>query len=159
MLPQLFLALLGACPTLDGRYVIQGEDNRVYVSITVRQCNSASVGWTYSGDSTDAAHRLALDGRAQRDSGWFGLGKQWSSARFAGDTLEIVARPVDAKTPDAVAWRLRLHQLPSGDLCTRFWDGHTLSAIVAARIGSDGESRAAQRAEDLLNGGFTRSCS
>jgi hypothetical protein len=144
-----------ACPDLTGRYAIQSEDGRVFVSIQQVACERATVHWdiqSYDGRS-GVPSALTLDGRFRPDSGWFGGGRQLSAARFNGDTLEIVARPHTSRDSTSVSWRLWLHPIPGGDLCTLFshLDGD-VGGIIAARIGPLGADEAANRASARLSG-------
>ena len=86
------------------------------------------------------------------DTGWFGGGKQLTSAEFRSDVLEIVARPATTKDTSAFPWKLSFEVLPNKDLCTRFFDPHiaSWSATRAGRQKSNapaGEDEAAQRSE------------
>jgi hypothetical protein len=57
-----------SCPDLSGRYVLQGEDGRVLVTIRQDRCGKVTIKW---GDD-DVEHGLRLDGTFRRDIAWFG---------------------------------------------------------------------------------------
>jgi hypothetical protein len=118
MLPLLlaisFLGPADQCNTnLSGRYVIQGEDGRVYVSISQAGCTKVSITWESSlfPNRPPAEHHLALDGEFHDDYFWFQgrrRGEQ-SAASLKDSALEIRMR----RAGDG----LRLVLLPDGDLC------------------------------------------
>jgi hypothetical protein len=145
----------GTCPDLSGRYVIQGEDGRVYVSIKQTRCERIEIEWLIHSypETSRTTHLLVLDGKFRADTGWFGGGKQLTSAQFRSNVLEIVARPATAKDTAAFEWKQSFEVLPNKDLCTKFLDPHmeSWSARRAGRQKSNdraGEDEAARRSEE-----------
>jgi hypothetical protein len=142
------------CPDLSGRYVIQGEDGRVFVTITQTRRERITIEWlisSYDGTSR-TTHVLALDGRLHTDTGWFGeRGKRLTSAQFRSDTLEIVSKSNGTRGASAFEWRLSFELLPNQDLCRRSFDDGSWSARRAGRQKSNdraGEEDAARRSEE-----------
>jgi hypothetical protein len=144
------------CPDLSGRYVIQGEDGRVFVTIKQTRCERITIEWlisSYSGTSR-TTHVLALDGKFHTDTGWFGeRGKQLTSAQFRSDTLEILSKSNETRGTSVFGWKLLFAPLPNKDLCTKFFDPHeaSWSGRRAGRQKSntpDDEDEAARRSEE-----------
>jgi hypothetical protein len=132
------------CPDLTGRYVIQGEDGRVYLTIEQKRCAVVSIEWTTSYLSNKprrSTHTLSLDGAFHRDRGWFGASEdQLTSAQFRGSALELVAKPLDDRSGARRGWRMRLELLPNRDLCSSHQqDGYDRwSASIAGRMSGSG---------------------
>jgi hypothetical protein len=145
MLPVVFalsLLPLSPCADLSGRYVLQGADNRVYVSIAQTQCARIVVTWETSWEKSHRApveHHLVLDGRFHPDTRWFGGQPQQTSASLKGATLEIEMKQGDAAN---VFMTLRLTLLADGDLCVADSTGGSQLPSRASR------QRAPGRAEE-----------
>ena len=116
------------CPTLSGRYVIQGEDGRVYVTIVQPGCDRIHIEWNYSleSDPRSSKHDLALDDQFRKDVNWFGFRDSVvTSERFRDGKLEIIGKSTALSKPPKILWTLVLELLPDGDLCTRSQSGST----------------------------------
>jgi hypothetical protein len=141
-----------ACPNLAGRYVIQGEDGRVYITIVQTHCNRIAIEWN-NNPTANSKHILALDGRFRVDSGWFGFRERLlTSAQMRPDGLEIIATPARSADTSVFRWKHVLELLPNGDLCARLFDsrGKPAAPMLAARrktSGRVGETEAARRSE------------
>src|SRR5216684_4461865 len=61
VLAMSFLSPVGACADLSGRYVHQGEDNRVYVSIVQTGCERIAITWDTSLPPARVPFPLVLD--------------------------------------------------------------------------------------------------
>src|SRR5687767_12007985 len=85
------------CADLSGRYVIQGEDGRVYVTIEQPRCDTVMIVWltrSIYGTSRTRRH-LKLDGRSRAAQGWFRqAGSFVTAAEFRSDTLTLVEQLV-----------------------------------------------------------------
>ena len=152
------------CPNLSGRYVIQGEDGQVFISIVQTRCARIVIEWNYGSPAGpgSSTHVLALDARFHADGGWFGGGRQQTSAGFRSGKLEIVARPLKSADTSVFIWKQVLEPA-RGDLCTRFLDSHakSWSAILAGRSkapGSSGADEAAGRSEKNYASGPDKVC-
>jgi hypothetical protein len=142
------------CPDLSGKYVIQGEDGRVYVTIKQTRCEIITIEWLISvnGGTSRTTHVLPLDGRFHPDTGWFGeRDKRLTSAQFRSDALEIVSKSKETK--GALNWKQSFTLLQNNDLCTRFLYYHdgSLSTRRAGRQRTNdlnGEDEAARRSQE-----------
>src|SRR3954466_10037116 len=76
------VAAIPECPDLSGKYMIQGEDGQVHVSILQEHCDSAIVRRDsgYLGKITSEEHVLKLDGTVQKDSPWLGSTDRYESS-------------------------------------------------------------------------------
>jgi len=93
--PPAAVATPAKCPDLSGRYMIQGEDGQVYISIEQTRCARASIRREigYLGTITGEKHLLKLDGSVQKDPPWFGEAEPYkTSAKFNDSALHIEAR-------------------------------------------------------------------
>jgi hypothetical protein len=84
------------CPNLSGKYVIQGEDGQVHISIEQHKCDRIIIVREsgYLGTITSEKHILKLDGREQADTPWLGAARPYrTSARFMGSDLLVEAMP------------------------------------------------------------------
>jgi hypothetical protein len=83
------------CPSLSRKYVIQGEDGQVHISIEQQGCNRVTIArdsW-YLGKLRSEKHVLQLDGIVRDDSAWLGsAGRHKTSAKFDGATLRVEVR-------------------------------------------------------------------
>jgi hypothetical protein len=80
------------CPDLSGRYMIQGEDGQVHISIQQERCDRITIRREigYLGTITGETHVLKLNGTAQDDPPWFGGTEQYkTSAKFNDAVLQI----------------------------------------------------------------------
>src|SRR5438093_1644537 len=68
------VASIPQCPDLTGKYMIQGEDGQVHISIEQEGCARATIVRQsgYLGTVTSEKHALKLDGTPQEDSPWLG---------------------------------------------------------------------------------------
>jgi len=83
------------CPLIAGKYVIQGEDGQVHISIEQEGCDRVTIVREsgYLGTITTERHVLKLDGAVQDDSPWLGSGEQYqSSVKFNESALQIEAK-------------------------------------------------------------------
>ena len=113
------------CVDLSGRYVLQGEDGQVFVTIDQTECQRIAIDWGGSVEHQlkSDKHDLALDGEFHDDADWFGeQGRQSTSATFVGWGIQLVGKPTS--TADTFVWKHNLDPLPNGDLCSRFLDPH-----------------------------------
>ena len=134
--------LAARCPDLSGRYVMQSEDNRVYMTLTQMRCARITIAWKIVEQraTSTSVHTIYLNGRFHPGGGLAGessepgaSANQVASGRFHGDTLEIVAKPA---SPTAAS-RERKQQLirrPNKDLCVRDFDrrGRPMPGRLAA---------------------------
>src|SRR5262245_31129588 len=89
------VATMPKCPDLSGRYMIQGEDGQVHISIEQERCDRATIRREigYLGTITGEKHLLRLDGTVQEDPPWFGETERYqTSAKFNDSVLHIEAR-------------------------------------------------------------------
>ncbi len=159
----LLLAARPACPDLSGRFVIQGEDGRAFITIAQQQCQSVQIDWaiTYLGDTSRSTHSFRLDNEFRRDVGWFGAkGQQLTAVQLHDSALVITAKPLNASDSVSGSWRLVLRLLPDGDLCTREYRSADrfapMTGTLAARArrpGKEGVDDAASRAIEVSCGG------
>jgi len=137
MLPLLLMlssiaAALSCGSDFSGNYVLQGEDGRVYVSISQTDCTRVDITWKSSlfPNETSVKHHLVLDGQFHSDPGWFGIGGVGQSAASLTEaTLEITTNPG--------RYGLRLRLLPDGDLCI---NGESRAARLRNRGGEDDDA-------------------
>jgi hypothetical protein len=102
------------CPDLSGRYMIQGEDGQVHISIQQERCDRITIRREigYLGTITGKTHVLKLDGTDQEDPPWFGETEQYkTSARFNDSALHI-----EARSNSSSALRMIYSLNPEGDL-------------------------------------------
>ena len=89
------------CSDLSGKYMIQGEDGQVHISIEQERCDRVTIRREsgYLGTITSEKHVLKLDGTVQEDSPWFGSTNQYkTSAKFNNSALQIEARTTTGST-------------------------------------------------------------
>src|SRR5262249_48543334 len=85
----------------SGRYVIQGEDGQVHISIEQERCDGATIQResNYLDTITSEKHVLKLDGTVQADSPWMGSTDQYkTSAKFNNSAMQIEARTTTGST-------------------------------------------------------------
>ena len=83
------------CLDVSGKYMIQGEDGQVHISILQERCDRAIIRRDsgYLGKITSEEHVLKLDGTVQEDSPWLGSTDQYkTSVKFNKSALQIGAR-------------------------------------------------------------------
>jgi hypothetical protein len=148
------------CPDLSGRYVVQAEDNRVYMTITQTRCARITIAWKIVEQraTSTSVHTIYLDGKFHRGGGLAGessnpgtSANQLASGRFRGDTLEIVAKPA-SRTTTSPERKQQLIRRPNKDLCVREFDRHGrrtsgLLAALQALPTTKSEDAAALRSE------------
>ena len=89
------LSARSQCPNLSGKYVLQGEDGQVQITIVQHECDLVEIVRTsnYLGEVSSETHDLTTDGKERKDSPWFGGAEQYrTSARFVGSALEVKTR-------------------------------------------------------------------
>ncbi len=102
------------CPDFSGRYMIQGEDGQVHISIEQDHCDRVTIRRAsgYLGTITSEKHVLKLDGTVQDDSPWLGSTNQYkTSAKFNNSALQIEARTTTGST-----FTMIYSLTPDGDL-------------------------------------------
>jgi hypothetical protein len=122
------------CPDLSGQYVIQGEDGQVRVTITQKGCEEIRIDRTanYHGKTTTEQHNLKIDGKFQGDTPWLGgSDRVQTSAKFISAALEIVVRPLSARTDTEFSARFLYVLRSSGDLDIREFDRKSDSYVPA----------------------------
>ena len=149
--------LQAACPDLTGRYAIQGEDGRVFISIAQTLCERVRIQWTVVlyGDTTSTTHDLVIDNMFRSDAAWFGEpGRQLTSASYQANQLVLIAKAPNA--PEGpVRWKQLFQLLPSRDLCIVMEDSLVPSATIAGRIADD--TRGAE-ADAARRSSFQKTC-
>jgi hypothetical protein len=130
--PTETVATTAKCPNLSGRYMIQGEDGQVYISIVQERCNRASIRREigYLGTITGEKHFLKLDGTVQEDPPWFGETERYkTSAKFNDSALHIEARSNSGSTLTMI-----YSPTSEGDLLEEVvLNGHGAGSSVAKR--------------------------
>ena len=118
LMPRLAFAT-DRCPDFSGRYMIQGEDGQVFITITQQGCRQMTVERTnnYLGTITKERHTLKLDGVLHPDSSWYGgTDKEKSSAKFVSGKLELV---VASASSGKVFWKESWEFLPDGNIAMK----------------------------------------
>jgi hypothetical protein len=80
------------CPDLSGKFVLQGEDGQVHITIRQQGCERIRIvrASGYLGEVTTETHAFKIDGQPQKDSGWFGSRETLqTSAHFQGKQLKL----------------------------------------------------------------------
>src|SRR5437667_3380061 len=112
------------CPDFSGKYVIQGEDGQVFITITQQGCRQMTVERTnnYLGTITREKHTLKLDGVFHPDSSWYGgVDKEKSAAKFVSGKLElVVASASSGRVFRKESWEF----LPDGNITMRNGEDH-----------------------------------
>jgi hypothetical protein len=89
------------CLDVSGKYMSQGEDGQVHISILQERCDRATIRRDsgYLGKITSEEHVLKLDGTVQEDSPWLGSTDRYeTSAKFNRSALQIEARTTAGRT-------------------------------------------------------------
>ena len=89
------------CLDVSGKYMFQGEDGQVHISILQERCDRATIRRDsgYLGKITSEEHVLKLDGTVQEDSPWLGSADRYeTSAKFNHSALQIEARTTRGST-------------------------------------------------------------
>jgi hypothetical protein len=89
------------CLDVSGKYMFQGEDGQVHISILQERCDRATIRRDsgYLGKITSEEHVLKLDGTVQEDSPWLGSTDRYeTSAKFNRSALQIEARTTTGRT-------------------------------------------------------------
>ena len=120
------------CQNLSGRYLIEGEDGQVRITIEQQRCERISIirRTGYLGNITSETHTLTLDGRVRNDAMWFGGSDECreTSAAFAGSTLRIEARAAQGRVL-TITYSLT----PARDILEDVLDGRGLGPMLARR--------------------------
>jgi hypothetical protein len=120
------------CSDLSGKYMFQGEDGQVHISIEQEQCDRVTIRREsgYLGTITSEKHVLKLDGTVQKDSPWLGSTEQYkTSAKFNDSALQI-----EARAPTGSTLAMIYSQTPEGDLLEEaLINGRSGGSIVAKR--------------------------
>ena len=80
------------CPNLSGKFMLQGEDGQVHISMIQHGCERITIirQSGYLGHITTERHVLKIDGKAQKDSPWLGgLRQAMTAAKFVGSELQV----------------------------------------------------------------------
>lgn len=160
LLPQVeSTAAQAACPDLSGRYVMQYEDGRVYVTIAQTRCESIQIDTRsryLQEPVVTGRHKLRLDGEFRQDTGWNGsTAKQLTSAQFKDSLLEIVTKPAKPDDKQGISWQVQFRKLDDGDVCqlTRdVFDRRRRAALIRGTT-VEAENVAAARSEQQPCGG------
>lgn len=143
---------------MTGRYVVQGEDGRAYLSVRQNACASALIGWSTRSDvhADSSSQPFTFDDSLRPARPWiFGTTPSQATAGFVHDTMTI--RGV-APADSALLWSFGLVHLDSINVCVLSGDKRGRNGTIVVRIGSGGEDAAAARSEHP-GGDLTRSCS
>jgi len=131
--PTEAVAATPKCLDVSGKYVFQGEDGQVHISILQEHCDRAIIRRDsgYLGKITSEEHVLKLDGTVQHDSPWLGSTDRYeTSAKFNDSALQIEARTTTGSTLTMI------YSLTSeGDLREEaLINGRSGGSIVAKRL-------------------------
>ena len=151
-------AAQSACPNLTGRYVMQYQDGRVYVTISQVRCESMQIDtrsqYQYE-PVVIGRHKLRLDGEFRQDTGWNGsTSKQLTATKLKDGVLEIVTKPAKPDDPRAITWQVQFRKLDDGDLCQitkDVFDRRRRAALIKG-TSADAEAIAAARSEQGCGG-------
>lgn len=151
-------AAQSACPDLTGRYVMQYQDGRVYVTISQVRCESMQIDtrsqYQYE-PVVIGRHKLRLDGEFRQDTGWNGsTSKQLTATKLRDGVLEIVTKPAKPDDPRAITWQVQFRKLDDGDLCQvtkDVFDRRRRAALIRG-TSADAEAIAAARSETGCGG-------
>lgn len=146
------------CPDLSGLYVLPGEDGHVEIIVSQAACLRVTVVWQIRNyDSNDREeYSASLDAVLRADTVNGVLRPEAMGARFRGDTLEFLTRPVNAATPSRAQRIKWFYRRADGDLCVGSSDSGGWTAM-AGLVDRRGLAAAAARAESA-NNRATRSC-
>jgi hypothetical protein len=146
VLAMSFLSPVGACADLSGRYVRQGEDNRVYVSIVQTGCERIAITWDKSLPPARVPFPLVLDGRFHTTNPrWFGFRQISTSLNDATLKILMVGQsPGDAANP----YTLRLTLLADGDLCVTDGTGSQPYNRFSRQHGQNPDDAASRSVQD-----------
>jgi len=89
------------CLDVSGKYIFQGEDGQVHISILQERCDRVTIRRDsgYLGKITSEEHVLKLDGTVQDDASWLGSTDRYqTSAKFNDSTLQFEARTTTGST-------------------------------------------------------------
>ena len=142
-----------ACPDLTGRYVMQYEDGRMYVTIAQVRCESLQIDTRsqYLHEPVVIGrHKLRLDGEFRADTGWNGsTSKQLTATKLRDGILEIDTKPAKPDDSRALSWQVQYRRLDDGDLCQVTKDGfdRRRRAALIRGTSADAEAIAAARSE------------
>jgi len=146
------------CPDLTGRYVMQYENGRVYITAAQVRCESLQldIRSQYLYEPVVAArHKLRLDGEFREDTGWNGsTSKQLTSTKLRNGVLEIVTKPAKPDDPRGISWQVQYRKLDDGDLCQitkDAFDRRRRAALIRG-TSADAEALASARSEQGCGG-------
>lgn len=142
-----------ACPDLTGRYVMQYENGRMYVTIAQVRCESLQIDTRsqYLHEPVVIGrHKLRLDGEFREDTGWNGsTSKQLTATKLRDGILEIVTKPAKPDDSRGISWQVQYRRLDDGDLCQvtkDVFDRRRRAALIKG-TSADAEAIAAARSE------------
>jgi len=142
---SIFLSLCGfvnaadLCPDLTGQYLIQGDDGPIRLTISQTGCEEIRIDRTanHLGKITTEQHNLRIDGKFQSDTPWLGSSDRiQTSAKFISAALEIIVRPLSAKTDSEISAKFLYVARSSGDLDIREFDRQSdayVPSVMAVR--------------------------
>jgi len=120
------------CLDVSGKYMFQGEDGQVHISILQERCERAIIRRDsgYLGKITSEEHVLKLNGTVQEDSPWLGSADRYeTSAKFNLSALQI-----EARTPRGSTLTMIYSLTSEGDLREEaLINGRPGGSIVAKR--------------------------
>jgi len=120
------------CVDVSGKYMFQGEDGQVHISILQERCERAIIRRDsgYLGKITSEEHVLKLNGTVQEDSPWLGSADRYeTSAKFNLSALQI-----EARTPRGSTLTMIYSLTSEGDLREEaLINGRPGGSIVAKR--------------------------
>jgi hypothetical protein len=127
------------CPNLTGRYLIQGDDGQVSLTISQKGCDEIRIDRTVNhlGKTTTEHHNLRLDGKFQSDTPWPGNSEPpQTAAKFISAALEIIVKPLSSKTDSEISAKFLYVVRSGGDLDIREYDRKSdayIPSVMAVR--------------------------
>jgi len=116
------------CPVLSGRYIIQGEDGQVRLSIRQHGCQDIVIDRqsNYLEKTSTERDELTLDGAYHATQPWLGGRGTWEmAAHFVPEGLETFARQANEQGRKSSGYRTLYERLRNGDLSVRDWESRT----------------------------------
>lgn len=109
------------CPNFSGKYLIQGEDGQVHISIKQTGCERIIYKResNYLEEKSFDRHDLRLDGIPRNDASWIGeTDKEMISAQFVGAVLDVSVwkRGSTKARHHTLLYLVKYEMLPNGDL-------------------------------------------
>ncbi len=136
------------CPDLSGLYIIPGQDGHVEIIISQAAGWRATIVWqirSYDGNDRDE-YAVSLDNVFRPDTLSGRTSATATAARFRGDTLEILVRPLSGPNQSQTTRTKWFYRRSDGDLCVGSSDSGGWTA-VAGLVDRRGIDAAAARAE------------